>query len=143
MVNLGKNLGFKHQSDDALKMFQQVTKQKPSHAYAWYAQGVIYRGRDESQALSAFEKAVKYDAKNKQFLTALGAAYFRAKRMVDARKTFSALVRAHPNDPQAWVNLAKSRQLSKAPGVTEALRQALRLAPEHAEAQALFKRYAD
>lgn len=141
LMLLGQSQGLAKQSQAALKTFQGVLKLKPGHAMAWYAQAVILRGHDESAALDAFQKAVQYAPQNEQFLTALGAAYFRNKKMSQARKTFAKLVRAHPNSVQAWVNLAKAQHLSKSGGEVESIKQALRIQANHREAIKLLKRF--
>jgi len=143
LMLLGQSLGLDKKEEEALKIFDKALALKPNHARVWYARGTLLRGKDELAALAAFEKAVKHSPKNQQFLTALGAAYFRTKQMKKARKTFEQLVRAHPNSPQAWVNLAKAQHLSKSKGATESLKQALRIQADHSEAKALLKRFSN
>ena len=143
LLSLSKILALTGQHDKALARLNQVVAKVPDHAFAWYARGVIAKSTRPNEVIPSFRKACIAEPSNKQFCTALGAAYFRAKDMKKAQGVFEKLVRMLPKDPEIWINLAKARQLNKAGGAKKALQQALEIAPNNAEAKALIGRFSD
>ncbi len=71
----GRELYQQYNYDAALRSFEQVTKQDPDFADAWYWQGMtLYNQRDYQNAIVSFKRATQIDAKNPIFWKARGDA---------------------------------------------------------------------
>ena len=143
LLELSKSYAFSGQANKAFATLEKAVSVAPKDAFAWYARGVIAKDIKPSEVIPSFKNACRIAPRNKQFCTALGAAYFRVQAMKDAKAVFETLSRNLPNDVDVWINLAKARQLSNSGGAKRAIQRALELAPDNVEAKALIDRLAD
>jgi len=143
LLALSKSFAFTGKQTEAFDSLNKAVTIEPNNAFAWYARGVIAKSLRAGDTVPSFKRACSIDRGNKQYCTALGAAYFRAKQMKKAKAVFEQLVRQIPQDTETWINLAKARQLSNSGGAKQAIKRALEIDPNNKEARALIDKLSD
>jgi tetratricopeptide (TPR) repeat protein len=105
-------------------------------ANGWCASGVtFYKANKTTQAIHAFQEAIKLDHNHADAWYYLGFAYARLERYGDAVQCFLQTAQIKPDNPDIWFNLAEARgRLRQWDGAIAAYREALRIRPDFAEA---------
>lgn len=97
-------------SEEALTHYRAALRKRPDYAGAHINLGTLYRelGRLD-QAIEHYEAALRIDDSN-EARTNLAALLERANRLDEAQVVAEAALKAHPEDPNARLTLAKLRQ---------------------------------
>lgn len=112
--------------EPAIDYFNRCIKLDPDHAASYYELANIYefQGKD-MMALSHIKKAVELDGSNLWYQRLLGLVYEKHGMFAEAANVYEGVVKAKPEDIDAWYDLANayntSQRLDKAVEVFERL----------------------
>jgi len=118
-ASVGKGLVYIEQlrTDDALRLFEEVTEQWPNCVAAWHKLAEMYSHSrpDEVKALDAWENVYRLDTSCKEAIDAIGRAYKKMGRIDQALKLYRV---ANKLDPyyQWWFKASlKDRRKGQSP----------------------------
>ncbi|XP_071548678.1 protein O-mannosyl-transferase TMTC1-like [Panulirus ornatus] len=87
--------------------FKLALKAHPQHAHAYYNLANLRRQQGRvAEAMALLEKSLRYDATNRDAVSALAGLYGDAGRQTDAENLHLALLAARPSDPAVHNNYA-------------------------------------
>ena len=129
------------QSSNALAQIQAACRLAPKEAENFYRLGLAWNEvGDTDQTIAALNTAVRLNPRHDRALYNLGLAYSGKGDVAQALETLVRAESANPADPRAVyaraVILAQAGRIEEA---GEAARRALKIQPDHAQAQALLR----
>ena len=110
---------------DAARLYAQVCRAAPRLFDGWYLSGTLALHRDQpAEAVPLLTRALQLDAKSSKCRLFLGMALADCGRYAEAEKPLRSALEKHPDQPEAWENLAKTlTELGRASEAEECLRQ--------------------
>jgi predicted O-linked N-acetylglucosamine transferase (SPINDLY family) len=135
--NLGLALQEQGQLDEAMRCFAAAAQQQPDMAPAHANLGDALRLQHRfTEAIAAYTRASVLAPNVARLWLNLGVCQYRAGALTGARASFERALALDSEAPDALVNLAASLNVeSRYAESVPLLRKALKLAPEHAQAQ--------
>ncbi|MSQ47540.1 MAG: tetratricopeptide repeat protein [Deltaproteobacteria bacterium] len=105
-VRQGVMFRLNHQSDEALRAFQQALTYNPASASTHFEVGQEFEQRKQfDEALSAYKESLKLDANNSVPHIRLATIYSTQGQHAQAMQEFQEVLRLNPKDPAAHYGL--------------------------------------
>ena len=106
LMDLGTQHMNQRQFPEALLIFSQITERYPNYAEGWNKRATLYYLLGDLDAsLADIEKTLTLEPRHFGALSGQGLVYIQRKELQKAKQAFEALVKIHPNSPNARENL--------------------------------------
>ena len=106
LMELGTQRMNSQRYPEALAVFSQITESFPNYAEAWNKRATLYYVVGNLEAsVSDIEKTLALEPRHFGALSGLGIVYIQREELSKAKQAFEALIKVHPNSPNAQQNL--------------------------------------
>lgn len=93
--------------NEALQIFSEIIKVYPDYAEAWNKRATLYYVAGEMEAsIEDIEQTLALEPRHFGALSGLGMVYLQQQKLTQAKSAFEALIKVHPNSPNAKQNLS-------------------------------------
>ena len=112
--------------ENAFRFYTQASRQDGSFILVQFALGQMHLNqKDISKACQCFESVLEKHPSNYETLKILGSIYTKQHKKEQALEKLNQVVKANPDDAEAWIEIAQLLEISKPKQALEAYEKAL------------------